>query len=93
MNKRDKTCYFNFLINITKDCDCFGIVQKPLVDDIGILASKDPVALDKASLDLILDKTGNDLVQMSYPGLDPLIQLQHGEAIGLGHMVYELINI
>ena len=93
MNKKDKVCYFNFLINITADCDCFDIVQKPVIKDIGIIASNDPVAIDKASIDLIEQHGGKSLANLSYPSLDPMIQLRHGEKIGLGKLDYELINI
>jgi len=89
-NKKGKTCYFNFLINITKDCDCFNVKQTPMMKDIGILVSKDPVAIDKASLDLVKQHAGKSLENMSYPALDPLVQLKHGEKIGLGTMDYEL---
>ncbi|UCE07680.1 MAG: DUF362 domain-containing protein, partial [bacterium] len=82
INKRDKMCYLNFLINITKDCDCLNQPQKPFMKDIGILASKDPVAIDKASLDLVEQYSGKSLVSQSYPSIDPLVQLVHGEGIG-----------
>jgi len=61
--------------------------------DIGILAGKDPVAIDKASLDLVEQHSGKTLTSQSYPALDPMVQLQHGEAIGLGKMDYELVTI
>ncbi len=93
VNKRDKTCYFNVVMNVTKDCDCMGIKQKPVVSDIGILASFDPVAIDWASLDLIEQAAGKSLTQLSYKHLDPFIQLKHGEKIGLGKSDYELIKI
>ena len=64
-----------------------------MMNDIGILASKDPVAIDKASLDLISQQAGETLESMSYPALDPLVQLKHGEKIGLGRMDYELVVI
>ena len=93
IEKREKVGYMNFLISVTKDCDCLNRSQKPLIPDIGILASKDPVAIDAASLDLIRSRTGRDLTEMSYPHIDPWIQVQHGEAIGLGKSEYELIEI
>jgi len=93
INKRDKMCYLNFLINITKDCDCLNQPQKPFMKDIGILASKDPVAIDKASLDLVEQYSGKSLVSQSYPSIDPMVQLVHGEEIGLGRMDYELAKI
>lgn len=91
INKKDKMCYLNFLINITKDCDCLGNPQKPIMKDIGILAAKDPVAIDKASLDLIEQHSGKSLVAQSYPSNNPNVQLIHGEEIGLGKMDYELV--
>jgi uncharacterized Fe-S center protein len=93
IQKKDKVGYLNFLINITRDCDCLGGVQKPVVNDIGIIASKDPVAIDKASLDLVEQHSGKSLTSQFYPAIDPTIQLAHGEDIGLGSMAYELITI
>ncbi len=92
IQKKDKVGCFNFLINITKDCDCLSGIQKPVIKDIGILASKDPVAIDKASLDLVEQYSGKSLVSQSYQSVDPAAQLVHGEAIGLGKIDYELIN-
>jgi len=93
IQKKDKVAYLNFLMNITSDCDCLGGVQKPITTDIGILASKDPVAIDKASLDLVEQYSGKSLVSQSYPAIDPTAQLVHGEEIGLGRMDYELITV
>lgn len=53
LNKKGKVVYFNFLINITPECDCIPSSDKYLVPDIGILASFDPVAIDMASADLV----------------------------------------
>lgn len=92
-NKNGKTAYYSFLINITKDCDCFGTKQKPITSDIGILASKDPVAIDTATLDLIKKFAGKSLTAMSYPNVDAMIQLHHAQDIGLGTMEYELVEI
>ena len=50
---KDKQFYLNFLLQITPQCDCMGIAQPPMVTDIGILGSKDIIAIDVASLDLI----------------------------------------
>ncbi|MGE5678987.1 MAG: DUF362 domain-containing protein, partial [Pseudomonadota bacterium] len=57
-NKQGKVGYINFLINITPDCDCVPWSDAPIVPDIGILASLDPVAIDKASLDLVNREMG-----------------------------------
>ncbi|MDW7681188.1 MAG: DUF362 domain-containing protein [bacterium] len=92
-NKMEKTCYFNFLINMTRDCDCLNSPQKPIINDIGILASKDPVAIDKASLDIIENRGGKSLTSLSNNSLDPMIQLAHAQQIGLGKLNYELITL
>jgi uncharacterized protein len=86
-----KIGFLNFLIRITKDCDCMAKGEAPIVDDIGILASSDPVAIDQASADLVLDKAGGrDVFRQGYK-IDWSFQLKHAEAIGLGTTRYALI--
>ena len=51
--KEGKVAYINFVINVTPDCDCVPWSDAPIVPDIGILASTDPVALDQACYDLV----------------------------------------
>jgi hypothetical protein len=48
----DNIFYLNYAIDITWQCDCSGSSDIPFVSDIGVLASRDPVALDQASIDL-----------------------------------------
>jgi len=91
--KEDKTLFVNFLINITKDCDCMDYEQEPLIPDIGIIAGRDPVAVDAASLDLILEKSGKALRDITYPDIDPTEQISYGEKIGLGIKQYNLIDV
>ncbi|MFW9980150.1 MAG: DUF362 domain-containing protein [Candidatus Thorarchaeota archaeon] len=50
---QNKVFYLNFMIDITALCDCWGIGMPPVVNDIGILGSKDIVAIEQATLDLI----------------------------------------
>ena len=101
-----KTAYMNFLINITPDCDCIPWSDAPLVPDIGILASTDPVALDKACYDLVNAQTGfNDsrlrcnhgVGEDKFKGVNKAtvgeVQFQYAEAIGMGRTAYELIKI
>lgn len=103
--KQDKTVYINFALNITPDCDCAAWSDAPLVPDIGILASTDPVALDQACHDLVTAAQGLHCCEHSHanPGIDKFqarwqhtvgtVQLSHGEKIGLGSRQYELIEI
>lgn len=104
--KAKNTGYINFLLNITPDCDCVPWSDTPLVADIGILASTDPVALDSACLDLVNQAAGHGhshLKQGHAPGEDKFVgvwghtcgevQLDHAEKIGLGTRKYTLISL
>lgn len=89
---KGKIGFINFLLEVTKDCDCMGIDQSARVEDIGILGSRDPVAIDKASVDLVNSRSGKDLLR-AMNDVDSSIQLEYGEKIGLGTAEYELIEI
>lgn len=92
--KQGKCFFMNVLVGMTADCDCFGINQKKLITDIGILASYDPVAVDRATLDLTVKANGGkSIVELSHAELDPMIQLEHAVRIGLGSMDYELVEV
>lgn len=88
-----KIAFFNFLINITKDCDCLSEKVKKIAPDIGILASCDPVAIDKASLDLVNEAEKIDIFKVGYPDIDWVPQFRYAEEIGLGSSQYDLIEI
>jgi len=102
-----KCSYFNFLLDITPHCDCVGWSDLPIVPDIGILCSLDPVAIDKASLDLVYRAVGikgsraeeagvleenTDKFSRMF-GIDVYHQIEVGEKLGLGSSEYELIRI
>lgn len=89
---KGKIGFLNFLVKITKDCDCMAKNQPEIVEDIGILSSTDPVALDKASVDLVFKRAGQDVLRLGYD-IDWAIHLRHGAKIGLGSLEYELIEI
>jgi hypothetical protein len=90
---KGKAGFVNFLIQVTRDCDCMAKNQKPIVDDIGILASLDPVAVDAASADMIVERGGSgDPLRAGYD-IDWSAQLEHGERIGLGTRAYKLVEL
>ena len=93
IGKPGKCFYFNVLIDMTKDCDCFSVKQSKLIPDIGILASSDPVAVDKATLDLTAKAHGKTLAELSYAHHDAMIQVAHAAQIGMGTLDYQLITI
>lgn len=84
------TYYINFLSHITKDCDCMAKGEPPICGDLGIMASADPVSIDKASVDEILKENGEDVFKKGYPDIDWAAQLKHAGEIGLGSISYEL---
>jgi uncharacterized Fe-S center protein len=101
--KEDKSLFINFITNVSPACDCYPMNDAPLVRDIGILASKDPVAIDQAAMDLINQEPaladsclktntgpGEDKFIGLYPKVEWWIQLEYAEKIGLGHREYEL---
>jgi len=103
--KEGKIGYINYLINVTPHCDCVGWSDISIVNDIGILASTDPVAIDQASADLVNSTNVNPLSCAAKgvgEGLDNIraanevdwsFQLAYGEQVGLGSRKYELIHI
>ncbi|MFH1753719.1 MAG: DUF362 domain-containing protein [Candidatus Omnitrophota bacterium] len=88
-----KKGFMNFLIKITKDCDCMAKDDPRIIEDIGILASSDPVAIDKATTDILIKKAECDRLKEGYPETDWRIQLEYASSIGLGSLDYELITI
>lgn len=93
IGKREKSLFLNFMTDMTKECDCYGAKQERIIPDVGILASRDPVAVDQATLDLTEQASGKNLAVESWPMVDPQVQLEHGEKIGLGTRDYTLIRI
>lgn len=104
--KRGKALFMNFLTNISPACDCYGHSDAPIVRDIGIAVSKDPVAIDQASVDMVnlqtaltgssleaTSQAGEDKFGKLYPKIDWSIQLEYAQKIGLGRREYELITL
>ena len=90
-----KIAYINVMKNMSVDCDCCAVAEDPCIKDIGILASLDPVAIDKACIDLVYNS--ND------PGKEHFIErvetrngtltIKASEELGLGSTDYELVEI
>jgi uncharacterized Fe-S center protein len=104
--KKGKVGFMNFLIRITPDCDCFPFSDTPVVPDIGILASKDPVAIDAASFDLVNQQIGftdslltghhhkgGDKFRGVHEQTDGYRQVRYADEIGMGNRAYDLIKI
>lgn len=95
--KNKKTGYISYITSVSPACDCYDHNDPPIVPDIGIIASADPVAIDQACADMVNRSSGRidgpDKFKTLYPDVDWSIQLDHAEKIGLGSRKYELIEI
>ncbi len=104
--KEKKSIYLNFMTQVSPACDCYGHADAPIVNDIGVCASTDPVALDQACADLVNSAPGNrntalksgfepggDKFRGVSPDIDWEIQLEHAEKLGIGTRTYELVKI
>jgi uncharacterized Fe-S center protein len=91
--KRDKCAFLNFAQRVTENCDCISSPGKLLIEDVGILASFDPVALDCASADVVNREAGRDVFKESYPRIDYRHQFRYAQELGLGSTLYELVEV
>ncbi|MCK4797652.1 MAG: DUF362 domain-containing protein [Spirochaetes bacterium] len=90
---KSKIIYINILMSMSPACDCYPGNDKPVANDIGFLASCDPVAIDKASYDLVIKEANEDPFKKIYPDIDPDIQFEHTQKIGFGSVEYKLVKI
>jgi uncharacterized Fe-S center protein len=104
--KERKSLYLNFIIQVSPACDCYDHADAPIVNDIGICAATDPVALDQACADLVNAAPGNPNTALStglepggdkfrgvHPEIDWEVQLEHAEKIGIGTRAYKLVRV
>jgi len=92
-SKPDRIGYVTVAQRITKDCDCMGLAQSSLLEDIGILASCDPVAIDSAVMSLVQQRAGKGIEQLSGRRHDGTVQLIHAEKLGVGSRDFELVPV
>jgi len=91
----DKIIYISVMNNLSVDCDCDSNPANPEMGDVGILASLDPVALDKACVDLVYASPDHGKIHLvermeSRKGIHTLV---HAEKIGMGSQKYELVDL
>ncbi|MGQ9824371.1 MAG: DUF362 domain-containing protein [Desulfotomaculales bacterium] len=104
-NKEKKAGFFNFVLNVSPECDCAGWTDAPVVRDIGILASLDPVAIDQAAVDLVNKEEGLSGSRLAgcgegvdkfgtlWPKANWERQLAYAQEVGLGSREYNLVKI
>lgn len=101
-----KVIFINFLTDIQPECDCMPAADVPIIQDIGIMISDDVVAVDKASIDMLLSarplpdslafekqvKEGEDILARLH-NKPYMLQIQEAERLGLGSGTYETVMI
>lgn len=86
-------CYVNVMNRLSVDCDCDAHPAEPEMADIGILASIDPVALDRACVDLVYAAEDGGALVERIESRNGIHALDHAEAIGLGSLAYVLVDL
>lgn len=88
--------YVNVMKNMSVDCDCCAIAEDPCMEDIGILVSLDPIAIDQACLDLVYaatDDPGQAHLLERIESLNGALTIDAAAALGFGSKEYELIEM
>ena len=101
-----KAIFLSFIVDVSPGCDCYPCNDAPIVRDVGILASLDPVSIDAASADLVnneeslpgtvikqISRRGQDKFRAVYPAVDWNVQLDYAERLGLGERKYMLVKV
>ena len=91
----DNILYISVANNLSVDCDCDSHPADPEMHDIGILASLDPIALDKACTDLVRSSDDHGKIHLieRIDSRHGMHTLDYGEEIGLGTQNYKLVNL
>ena len=86
--------YINAMKNLSVDCDCCVVAEDPCMQDIGILASLDPVAVDQACMDLVIhsDDPGRDHFMERVNSRNGIHTIEAAAELGYGSREYELIE-
>ena len=93
-NKPGKCLFYAILLDVSPGCLCMGRSERPIIQDVGILAGRDPVAVEQAAFDLV--KTaggGEDAFKAIYPDQDSEVVMRYAEQLGLGSRAYEIVEV
>lgn len=92
---KGNTAYINVMKNMSVDCDCCAVAEDPCMQDIGVLASLDPIAIDKACLDLVYasDDPGRDHLIERIESRNGILTVEAAAELGFGTMEYELVEV
>ena len=92
---KGRIAYINVMKNLSVDCDCCEVAEDPCMEDIGILASLDPVAIDQACIDLVLNSNdpGKEHFMERVNSRNGIHTIEAAADLGFGSRAYELIQL
>lgn len=92
---KENLIYINVMKNMSVDCDCCALAEDPCIDDIGILISTDPIAIDQACIDLVYNCTdpGKAHLLERIESRNGIHTIEAAAALGYGTREYELIEV
>lgn len=92
---KGRVLYISMMCNMSVDCDCCAVAEDPCMKDIGIVASTDPIALDRACLDLVMKSTdpGKEHFLERVNSRNGVHTIDAAYELGFGNKEYELIDI
>ena len=92
---KDRIAYVNVMKNMSVDCDCCAVAEDPCMQDIGVLVSLDPVAIDQACLDLVYasDDPGKAHLIERIESRNGVHTIEAAAKLGYGTREYELIEV
>ncbi len=92
---KDNIVFINVMANMSVDCDCCAEAEDPCMEDKGILISLDPIAIDQACIDIVVnsDDPGKEHFMERVNSRNGIHTIEAAEKLGFGSREYELINI
>ena len=92
---KGKIAYVNVMKNLSVDCDCCVVAEDPCMKDIGILSSLDPVAIDQACIDLVVNSedSGKEHFMERVNSRNGIHTIEAAADLGMGSPEYELIEL
>ena len=92
---KGKIAYVNVMKNLSVDCDCCVVAEDPCMKDIGILSSLDPVAIDQACIDLVVNSedSGKEHFMERVNSRNGIHTIEAAADLGMGSREYELIEL
>ena len=87
--------FINVMANMSVDCDCCGVAEDPCMEDMGILISEDPIAIDQACIDLVMNSNdpGKEHFMERVNSRNGIHTIESAAELGFGSREYELIEV